>query len=334
MQESQYGKFAASSPGAAATGNTTPSGTNNNKAKLVIPPNKKDVRKLFVGGLGRQVNDQSFAAFFEQFGTILDSVVMVDRFTKTPRGFGFVTFEDPAVALKLLSDVKNQNENGQSNKGHSSNGAGGYGNGKINIYGRMCEIKASEPKKSYSNGNGGASRGRNSVHDQNGTATGTGTGGHRLDGSGHPGQSICSSASSEAMIPHQIQFQNGAKNHGMDGTRLEIGNKAGIGTTMNAGHWNVPPPPQFYPVPMHGAAGTPMNVSADFMYYPPNPMHEFYSPYAYYPPAMVPVAYPPQYYPGHGYPIMPNNVPMEQGMMTDTSNGVAKTSHEKGTAIS
>ena len=33
--------------------------------------------------------------FFEQFGALLDSVVMFDRETKNSRGFGFVTFEDP-----------------------------------------------------------------------------------------------------------------------------------------------------------------------------------------------------------------------------------------------
>ena len=30
--------------------------------------------------------------FFEQFGEVIDSVVMIDRVTKRSRGFGFVTF--------------------------------------------------------------------------------------------------------------------------------------------------------------------------------------------------------------------------------------------------
>lgn len=38
------------------------------------------------------VNDKQFLCFFEQFGEVIDSVVMVDRNTKRSRGFGFVTF--------------------------------------------------------------------------------------------------------------------------------------------------------------------------------------------------------------------------------------------------
>ena len=33
--------------------------------------------------------------FFEQFGAVLDSVVMFDRETQRSRGFGFITFVDP-----------------------------------------------------------------------------------------------------------------------------------------------------------------------------------------------------------------------------------------------
>jgi len=32
--------------------------------------------------------------FFEEFGPVVDSIVMVDQNTKRSRGFGFVTFED------------------------------------------------------------------------------------------------------------------------------------------------------------------------------------------------------------------------------------------------
>jgi RNA-binding protein Musashi len=35
-----------------------------------------------------------FREFFSKFGTIKDSVIMADKFTSKPRGFGFVTFKD------------------------------------------------------------------------------------------------------------------------------------------------------------------------------------------------------------------------------------------------
>jgi len=63
--------------------------------QLKIPPTEVDDRKLFVGGLPPDVTSEEFRLFFEQFGAILDSVVMFDRETKNSRGFGFVTFADP-----------------------------------------------------------------------------------------------------------------------------------------------------------------------------------------------------------------------------------------------
>jgi RNA recognition motif-containing protein len=38
------------------------------------------------------VTEAEFLLFFEQFGEVIDSVVMIDRVTKRSRGFGFVTF--------------------------------------------------------------------------------------------------------------------------------------------------------------------------------------------------------------------------------------------------
>lgn len=41
------------------------------------------------------VTDLSFLQFFQQYGEVIDSVVLLDRRTKRSRGFGFVTFADP-----------------------------------------------------------------------------------------------------------------------------------------------------------------------------------------------------------------------------------------------
>lgn len=47
------------------------------------------------------VTEEGFYAFFNQFGPVIDSIVMVDRLTKRSRGFGFVTFAN-AVSLSLV----------------------------------------------------------------------------------------------------------------------------------------------------------------------------------------------------------------------------------------
>jgi RNA recognition motif-containing protein len=62
---------------------------------------------------------------------------MIDRETNRHRGFGFVTFQDPNVAEKVLS---------MGNEGQTTP-EGGWKSGKIEIFGKVCEVKASEPKK-------------------------------------------------------------------------------------------------------------------------------------------------------------------------------------------
>jgi len=40
------------------------------------------------------VTDYTFLQFFQQYGEVVDSIVLLDRRTKRSRGFGFVTFAD------------------------------------------------------------------------------------------------------------------------------------------------------------------------------------------------------------------------------------------------
>eukprot|EP00580_Thalassiosira_gravida_P019943 CAMPEP_0201660754 /NCGR_PEP_ID=MMETSP0494-20130426/3315_1 /ASSEMBLY_ACC=CAM_ASM_000839 /TAXON_ID=420259 /ORGANISM="Thalassiosira gravida, Strain GMp14c1" /LENGTH=602 /DNA_ID=CAMNT_0048138707 /DNA_START=116 /DNA_END=1924 /DNA_ORIENTATION=+ len=104
--------------------------SDNSKKALMsgrVPATRRDGRKLFVGGLPNGVSDLSFLQFFQQYGEVIDSVVLLDRRTKRSRGFGFVTFADPNVAASLLTTIPGRT-------------------GMVNILGKNCEIKASEPK--------------------------------------------------------------------------------------------------------------------------------------------------------------------------------------------
>lgn len=49
-------------------------------------------RKLFIGGLDYRTTDDSLKKHFEQWGEIVDVVVMKDPKTKRSRGFGFITY--------------------------------------------------------------------------------------------------------------------------------------------------------------------------------------------------------------------------------------------------
>ncbi|KAJ0591125.1 putative RNA recognition motif domain, nucleotide-binding alpha-beta plait domain superfamily [Helianthus annuus] len=66
-------------------------------------PSQGRTRKIFVGGLASTVTENDFKAYFEQFGTITDVVVMYDHGTQRPRGFGFITYDsEDAVDTVLL----------------------------------------------------------------------------------------------------------------------------------------------------------------------------------------------------------------------------------------
>lgn len=53
-------------------------------------------RKLFVGGLSWNTTDEGLRGAFARFGAVLEAKVVTDRETGRSRGFGFVTFQNPA----------------------------------------------------------------------------------------------------------------------------------------------------------------------------------------------------------------------------------------------
>jgi len=55
-------------------------------------PEPEQFRKLFIGGLDYRTTDDSLKKHFEQWGEIVDVVVMKDPKTKRSRGFGFITY--------------------------------------------------------------------------------------------------------------------------------------------------------------------------------------------------------------------------------------------------
>lgn len=58
--------------------------------------------KLFVGGIAWETSEESFSNYFSNYGELTDSVIMMDKISGRPRGFGFVTFANPADADKVL----------------------------------------------------------------------------------------------------------------------------------------------------------------------------------------------------------------------------------------
>ncbi|KAK6970153.1 heterogeneous nuclear ribonucleoprotein A3-like isoform X1 [Biomphalaria glabrata] len=57
-------------------------------------PNSEQFRKLFIGGLSFDTDENSLKQYFSKWGEIVDCIVMRDPNSKRSRGFGFITYKD------------------------------------------------------------------------------------------------------------------------------------------------------------------------------------------------------------------------------------------------
>ncbi|KAH1148458.1 hypothetical protein GYH30_043194 [Glycine max] len=60
--------------------------------------------KVFVGGLAWETQKETMKKYFEQFGEILEAVVITDKATGRSKGYGFVTFREPEAAMRACVD--------------------------------------------------------------------------------------------------------------------------------------------------------------------------------------------------------------------------------------
>jgi len=81
------------------------------------------VKKIFIGGVKEAVDEQALRSYFEQFGTINELEIPMDKETNKSRGFGFITFEDFDTVDKLVAKRHHQ------------------------IAGRKCEVKKALSKQ-------------------------------------------------------------------------------------------------------------------------------------------------------------------------------------------
>ncbi|XP_076675696.1 RNA-binding protein 6 isoform X2 [Andrena cerasifolii] len=62
-----------------------------------------DPGKMFIGGLSWQTSPESLREYFTKYGDVTEVMVMKDPTTRRSRGFGFITFTDPASVDKVLA---------------------------------------------------------------------------------------------------------------------------------------------------------------------------------------------------------------------------------------
>jgi cold-inducible RNA-binding protein len=58
--------------------------------------------KVYVGNLNFSVTTEDLKTYFSQAGTVVDAVVIMDKYSGRSRGFGFVEMQDAKEADKAI----------------------------------------------------------------------------------------------------------------------------------------------------------------------------------------------------------------------------------------
>ena len=69
--------------------------------------------KVFVGNLPWTVDDDKLKSLFEKYGEIEDFTVIIDKFSRRSKGFGFVTFGNDENAKKAISELNDKEIEGR-----------------------------------------------------------------------------------------------------------------------------------------------------------------------------------------------------------------------------
>ena len=95
------------------------------------------MKKLFVGGLSWNTDEEILRNTFEKYGKVEDARVITDRDTGRSRGFGFVTFEqaeDAETAVREMDDTQLDGRTIRVNEAHekprNNNNRGGGNRGR------------------------------------------------------------------------------------------------------------------------------------------------------------------------------------------------------------
>jgi RNA recognition motif-containing protein len=94
-------------------------------------------KKIYVGNLSFNTNDEQLNKIFAPFGAVTSARVITDKFTSRSRGFGFVEMENNEEADKAIAALNGKDVDGRALKVSEAQpredkprgGGGGFGGG-------------------------------------------------------------------------------------------------------------------------------------------------------------------------------------------------------------
>jgi cold-inducible RNA-binding protein len=70
--------------------------------------------KLYVGNLSFQTTEGALEELFARFGTVTEAVLIMDKMTRRPRGFGFVTMSSAEEGQRAIEALNGTNIEGRN----------------------------------------------------------------------------------------------------------------------------------------------------------------------------------------------------------------------------
>eukprot|EP00249_Psilotum_nudum_P002650 c15777_g1_i1 orf=1234-1950(-) len=107
--------------------------------------------KIFVGGLAWETQPETMRRHFEQYGDILEAVVITDKNTGRSKGYGFVTFRDPEAARRACVDATPVIDGRRANCNLASLGAN-RARSSFPLHGNRIRVMAPFPASPHSGG--------------------------------------------------------------------------------------------------------------------------------------------------------------------------------------
>ena len=86
-------------------------------------------KKIFVGGVSWNTDDNSLREAFSAFGTVEEARVITDRETGRSRGFAFVTMSEESEAAEAIAQMDGASLDGRNIRCNEANERGGGGRG-------------------------------------------------------------------------------------------------------------------------------------------------------------------------------------------------------------
>ncbi len=120
---------------------------------------------IYVGNLMFDVSESTLREAFEEFGTVTEVRLIMDKYSGKSKGFGFIEMPDKAEAEKAMAEM----------------------NGK-ELMGRALNVNEAKPKVDRGGGGGGGRRGGYGGGGRGGGGGGGGYGGGRGGGGGGRGR--------------------------------------------------------------------------------------------------------------------------------------------------